>query len=314
MDILLTGLPNFKWSLEWGGGYSYAHGLQYPSMTTLLYWTPHHALPGWLGAALFLQLKDEPNFHKNAMLLGTCLCLWSAFSALGVALLFLAWFALNPRFVPAACMSPSALVRQAGGTMLALPPLLFIAANNFTATDPEFYAAFASARGAAFLLAEFALLGLAGLYLAGPRQRPLLAAVCILLALLPFYRFGGPNLMIRASIPVLFVFWCLLLQAFQNGRALSPLAARAVRGWIAAGILLGAATPLVEVFRAKDDGAGQPLGRKLSYSFSPPPVAEVSNFKFSGKSRYLGHQDSFFFRYLAPVEDGRQDGRQQGRE
>lgn len=329
MDILpalyheaYRSLMDFGLHLEWGAtGKSFTsptYRFQYSSMTTLLYWVPHHALPGWLGAAVFWQLKNEPLFYRNAMLLGALLLLWSAFSALGVALLFVMWFALNPRDARAVFAPWISCLRQAGGVLLALPVVLFIASNDFEFGGNGFHKEFIRARGIAFLLSEYALVGFAALYLASGPQRRLLGAVCVLLALIPVYKIGGSNLIMRVSIPALFVFWFLVLQAFYEGRVAASFAGQAARGWIAAAILLGAATPFMEVFRSvyggeylavklqpahvREEEALSRPGRKFKYSLSPPDARYVADFEsdtFAAR-QYIGRRQHFFFRVLAP--------------
>ena len=108
MDIITSWLYQPAHEYQLGQHIDWSSELfQYSSMSSLVCWVPHHALPGWLGAAIFLQLKDDRNLYQNGLLLGGCLALWSFFSALGVAILFIAYFILRPRFVLAALLVPN---------------------------------------------------------------------------------------------------------------------------------------------------------------------------------------------------------------
>ena len=218
--------------------------LQFSGMAAALNWAPQHTLPAWLGAALFLQLKDEPGLYRNAMLLGGCLLLWSSFAALGIALLMAAWLMIRPQLVRDA-LSPSALLQQTGGILLSSVVVLYIMSSNFSMLH-GFFAATITEHGlwpryAYFLLMEFGLVAIAAFLLLPPgsHRRKLLIALSIILALIPLYRIGwSHDMAMRASLPALFVFWCLVLSSFHD-RHLNSLRTITLKTLITAAVALG---------------------------------------------------------------------------
>ena len=341
--VILSGMDIVAWliyqpfslqpgvHIEWAGSVPRGYGYQYSSMTTLLYYVPQHALSGWLGAALFLQLKDEPGFYRSAMLLGACLALWSFFAALGVALLIVLHCALKPSLMKAALWPHAAFLQQMGGILLQLAGgalllmvALYLASSDFNIVR-EFYALTTTEQGqwpryALFVTLEFALLGVCALLLlradstqGADRQTGLFVAVLVVLLALPLYKVGHAHDMAKCtSVPILFAFWRLALPALaaETRRLGPPLAAYALKGVIAAAIALGAATPYMELHRTLGgDQFVPPPGtgwQRVSsgYNFAPPPIEEVKGMDDfaryqTERAQYVGHRQSFFFRHLA---------------
>ena len=280
--------------------------LQFSGMATALSWVPQHCIPAWLGAALFLQQKDNPNFYNNAMLFGACLILWSSFAALGVALLMAAWLIIKPRRIRDVFLPPNALLRQVGGTLLTAVVLLFILSSD-SAVFHGFFAKTITEHGlwpryVFFLLIEFGLVAMAALLLTtkGSWQRKLLIALCVILVAVPLYRVGWyHDMAMRASLPALFVFWCLAFIAFRENHY-GRFRALALRGLIVTAVAVGSYTALRQEIRVG--------GMKW---FDPPPLGEVVD--ISGQTnadehvvteQYHGDRQSFFFRVLAADEDG----------
>lgn len=86
--------------------------------------------------------------------------------------------------------------------------------------------------------------------------------------------------------------WHLIVHALRNGCLQSRLATVAVKTVMAAAIVIGAATPFFEMQRS--------LTR---YNIRPPSIETITDLKpgiFPQVKQYLGHRQSFFFRYLAP--------------
>ncbi|MCY4047528.1 MAG: hypothetical protein OXF42_05410 [Candidatus Dadabacteria bacterium] len=304
MDIIIWHIyhpqsPPLGQHIEFAAGMQY---FQFSSMSTLLYWVPQHGLPGWLGAALFMQMKDEAGFYRHSMLLGACIFLWSFFSALGLALLIIVWFALMPQYIRTAVLPPSALLQQAGSALLLLTVFLYISSNNLS-MGYEFFAGTLTETGqwpryAAFLAFEFALVGVCALLLIPRGRRGLLVALLIILAILPLYKVGILNdIAMRTSIPVLFVFWCVVLDSLSNSRG-NRFTAGTLKGLIMFAILVGAVTPGMEIYRSL-----------ANYRISLPRLENVKDVDKVWISRltalYIGHRQSFFFRNLAQDTTGK---------
>ena len=329
--VVLGGLDVIAWLLvprddlemePFPAGIGY---LQFSGMTTVLNWVPQHAFPAWLGGALFLQLKDEPGFYKNAALLGACLILWSSFAALGVALLIVAWLAIKPRYF-LDVFTARALSRQSGGILLAAAVLLYIMSSNFTVPHGIFAITITEhglwPRYVFFLLVEFGLVAIASFALTpkGNWRRRMLIALGIILAAVPLYRVGFyHDMAMRASLPALFVFWCLVFRAFpeQSSRRFHALALKSL---ILAAAGIGSVTALQQL------GAGLGIQYRLTIAMqvgaiaalrqeldgwsikllAPPPLEAVLDIgKPADKGgiflaeQYHGRRHSLFFRLLA---------------
>ena len=296
--------------IEW---YYWNQGLfQYSSMTTLLYWVPHHGLPGWLAGALFLQLRDDESLYRNSLLLGACVALWSFFAGLGLALLLITYCVIRPRLISAALLPlRQTLPRHIGGAVFIAAVLLYIRSNNFDIHSSfllgEMLAAEGSANATAAtgqlprylvaLLVEFAIVGFCAALLLSGAARRFLIAVCVMLVLIPLYKVGySHDLAMRASVPGLFVFWCLVVNALlhSNIPRRASAAVKLMPAAIAVCIALGVVPAYNEAYRAisKYTPPVTPLDHTLTVARIPP---------WGVGSQYLGHQESPLFRYLSPV-------------
>jgi hypothetical protein len=245
MDILgwwilyKTNPPIYK-HIEW-----WADLFQYSSNTTLLFWTPNHALPGWIAAALFWRHWKTDGFISIAPLLLALLPLWSPFPIIGMlpfCLLLLVRLIRENKW------------RTIHWPLLGISVLLVAVVGAFLSNDignipggsalnqialSDFFV-----RYALFALLEFAILsGLIWIFI---RSQFLLSAVAVLL-LLPFIQFGPSNdLAMRASIPALMFICISTIVVVQqplkgNCKIFIPLVIV---------LLLGAITPAHEFYRA----------------------------------------------------------------
>lgn len=246
LDILgemLVGLPGdaLPSHIE-----AWAHGLQYSSVVTQLFWVPNHALPSyWL--ALLAWACRRGDVPLGLLVASAAACLfWSPFAVIGTLPLGFYLFARAPRtalasaafwagLVAAACFVPVALYLQAGAA--AVPRGLLV-------TKPGWWMPVA-----VFLAIEIPQAAL--VLSAWPRLtrdvRELGAVSICFLVVLPTVQFGMNNdLVMRASIPAL----TLLAVAFAQALLVSRGPGRT--GILAGSTLLvvGAVTPLMEVVRA----------------------------------------------------------------
>ena len=310
MDIVAVYINISSGFLPLGAHIEWAAGgvnlFQYSSMSTLLYYVPQHALSGWLGAALFLEMKDEHSFYENAVLLGAVIFLWSLFTALGVALLITAWLVLNPQLIRAV-FSP---LRQAGGVLLVGVALLYITSNDISVEYgfQSYHAKLVAGKGfwtlyTLFVLTELGVAAIAAL-LFSRYKRGLFVAVCLILTVLPLFRVGiGNDLVMRTSIPLFFVFWCLFFNGIHtsgSGNLLKHrLDALLLKGCIVAILALGAVTPVYEIHRNLTYYRIQIPS--LDALKSMDKIQSVPPFR----SQYLGSLQSFFFRNLAQDTTGK---------
>lgn len=259
----VVGILYTSGSLPWIGGHIewWAGSVQYSSNTTLLFWVPNHALPGWIAAAWLWRLRDDPCFVAWLPILFLPVMLWSPLPALGLLPLALVaagyqWWRRG-HWPWAACAKALALVLLPAlliGGYLTMNALAIGGGLNNAAsanTGPhavaEMDAGFEVGKIVLFFLLEAGLFGLLALR---RDSSPLMIAGLLVLALLPWLRFGpGNDLAMRGSIPALTVLWLTLIAELTAGpsqRRLSP----PLRAALAALWLLGAATPFQEVYRA----------------------------------------------------------------
>lgn len=256
----VVGILHESGSLPWVGGHIewWAGSVQYSSNTTLLFWVPNHALPGWIAAAWLWRLRDDGWFLAGLPILFLPVMLWSPLPALGLLpLAFVAswnhwrrsgWYwvwsakALALIVLPA-CLISGYLTMNAlaiGGGLNGPTPL-----GSGTGVGAD--AGFAVDKIFLFFVLEAGLFGLLALR---RDASPLMLTSLIVLAFLPWLRFGpGNDLAMRGSIPALAMLWLTLiaeLTAAPGQRRLSvPLRTALVVLW-----LCGMVTPFQEVYRA----------------------------------------------------------------
>jgi hypothetical protein len=229
--------------LEWWAQY-----FQYSSFMTAIMWVPQHLLPAAIAVSLFM---DRPTRLRVAPIMGLLLAalpLWSPFAAFGM--------------LPMAVVSVVEAVKNGGGrvflswaNLIAAPLLLAVIALYLSADTggiPQgpiwhFYPVSDLLwRFPLFLIVELgpiliALVALGGL----TTEVRLLISACAFLLVLPLYRIGMYNdLVMRASLPALLCLLILTAKAYSPGLPLW-------RRLLAAGcVLVGAVTPIVELYRA----------------------------------------------------------------
>ncbi|MGW8394655.1 hypothetical protein [Pseudoduganella sp. HUAS MS19] len=218
--------------------------VQYSANTTQLFWVPNHCLPGWLLALVAWRHRRHGLSVPAAALLLLATAFWAPLVALGVAplLLWCVWRGLG--------------WRQLALHSLRLPVLALLPAGLLVVRYMTMGVAQADTSGAApapiyaiimFSVLEWGLLAWA--VLARSERSPLLMLALLELLLLPFLHFGPANdLVMRASIPALAILMVATIEAWQT--TLPPLR----RAAIAALLVLGSVTPLLELQRAFQSG------------------------------------------------------------
>lgn len=266
MDILgfLLGKarsPELGEHIEWWGPW-----LQYSSQTTLLFWAPNHALPGWLGAALIWRHREAGLALAPAALLLLAGALWSPLACVGLLpLLALATLRQQPlRHWLRELLRPAVLAVLPLLALLAVFVSFGIVSEVLPAERREL-AAVAAAYASWYQLICFALLewGLlaCALLAAGPRRQGwVFWAACALLLVLPLLRFGpGNDLLMRGGIaPVTLLTLCVV-------RALGDAALPArLRTAVVLMLVVGAFTPAQELWRQTQEGSRWPdKGRSM---------------------------------------------------
>jgi hypothetical protein len=267
MDILgwwllrQTNPPMYQ-HMEWWAGL-----FQYSSNTSLLFWTPNHALPGWIAAALFWRHWKTDGFISISPLLLALLPLWSPFPMIGM--------------LPFYLLILFRLIREKkwgiiNWPLLGISVLIIAVVGAFLSTDiggiPRdstlnhiglslFFPIYAL-----FVLFEFGILS--RLLWISNRGQILLISVGFLL-LLPFIRFGpGNDLAMRASIPALMFLCIATIHAFQRPEKIP----RRTLITFCIVLMLGAITPIHEFYRAASLPSWKPdqTVNVMNYGSVPP--------------------------------------------
>jgi hypothetical protein len=274
--MIRDGLPHLGQHLEWWGKF-----FQYSSSTTLLFWVPNHALPGWLGAALLWRHRRDPGLAGFLPYLALATPFWSPFALIGLLPFLLAvlvpW--LLRRQLGAApwlhllwTAGPMVLV----GSYLAASASAIPGASSAGALwdDPLFLVLFVL-----FHVLEWFVVWV--LLRRHYRKAGLLQVAGVCLLLLPLVRFGPSNdLVMRASVPALFLLSLWLGEALVLDAGFPVRSRRA----LLALFLVGCATPLEEFARSLVRPRWSPdLDRSLQDAFQdrmPPhytvPAAVLS--------------------------------------
>ncbi|KQW46610.1 MULTISPECIES: hypothetical protein [unclassified Roseateles] len=244
--------PEFGEHIEW-----WAPWLQYSSQTTLVFWAPNHALPGWLGAALVWRHREAGLALAPAALLLLAGALWSPLACVGLLpLLALTTLRHQPlqRWVRE-LMRPAVLAALPLLALLAVFVSFGIVTDALPAEGRELVEVVAAKANwyqlVCFGLLEWGFLA-AALLAAGPRRQGwVFWAACALLLVLPLLRFGpGNDLVMRAGIaPVALLMLCAA-RALHSGEM--PDRWRAA---LALMLCIGAITPGQELARQMREGS-----------------------------------------------------------
>jgi len=278
--LVNQALPNAADHLEWWAGF-----WQFSSNTSLLFWVPQHALPGWLMTFVFIKLLQRGRTEFLFFLLAPVL-LWSPFVALG--LLPLAVVGTFNTGVRSALNSTNSVIALVLGLMLCV----FLMAKL-----PDSYAGLIltteQRSGVLPVLWLFLLLevGIFLLFLideinglGNALNKALWASVVFLLALLPV-RYGLYNdLAMRASIPALTVLCLAMIRHFSNREDRSAVLDKI----LVLLLLLGALNPLQEIVRSV-----------ARFDWPDFDAQHVPDLEMKVARQYIAPSDSLFFTYLA---------------
>lgn len=247
VGIVVTGqpLPSLTSHIEW-----WVKLFQYSSNTTLLFWVPNHAIPGWIAAALFFRHWRTPAFPAFSPMMLAVLPLWSPFALIGIAPLMLLPAALAIREGSWSRLGVPYILPAAGIFLITalyltlnvhqIPSRWVLPKVEQAGSSLDFFIVYT-----VFVMMEFAVLALI-LWRLQPGA-PLFVSIVILL-LLPLWSFGpGNDFVMRSSIPALTILCITALLCFdrkisQTNRIAAPA--------LALILALGAETPVHEIARA----------------------------------------------------------------
>lgn len=213
--------------------------LQFSSHVTQAFWVPQHALPGWLGAVLFLLWSHGLLRLWVFLAPIPVLLLWSPLSTMG-----LLPFAAYAAFKSMRQLSVADFVLPGLALALSVPALLYLGAAGdavgFHGFAPSLlqYVVFQTLEVIPFLVAVWLL--------RNKSQSPAIIMITgAWLLVLPFVKIGtSVDFMMRASIPALAILSVYVVEALKTKDQ------RFVRYALIAGLLVGSVTPLLEIGRA----------------------------------------------------------------
>ncbi len=280
--VLFSGMDILGWLTLWGFSPPlyrhlewWAQIFQYSSNATLLFWTPNHAIPAWIGAALFWRHWKTDAFITISPLLLSLLPIWSPFPMIGMLPFYALLLFRVIRDKKVGAFNLPLLGISIILTLVVAAYLSMDIANipsSYTMDDKYFSIFFE--RYPLFVLLEFGVLS--ALLWKSNRGPVLLLSVLVLLGL-PFIRFGpGNDLAMRGSIPAL-AFVCIATLEFLQ-RATKESRGRMVA--VCSILLLGAVTPFHEFYRAASFPHWKPSKTLSVLDFGPiPPPHYVGRYE-----------------------------------
>lgn len=329
-SVLTRQIPNLTSHFETWAGY-----FQYSSNTTLMYWVPQHTLAAWLSVSLIVSsLYDPPDLRRLGMPLAASL-IWSPFGMVGLApyLLIVLVFYLAPHR-RALLFNRPVIFAAAASMWVGGLHLLYLLANRYNFPKDWIWELTEDRLRLfnyliAFWFVEFALL--AALILLLPtldlfpfhlddraRPRALLEkwfraakqryhlepeqflfwlVSLAVLTVLPLFKVGFLNdLVMRGSIPSLFIYWMVTAKVVTEANLQEPAWALRVRSFflyllIVVIVILGFLPSLSEISRSI-----------RFYHAGPPALTEVLSTANANPSLIVeqraGNQDSVFYRYI----------------
>jgi len=250
--VLFSGMDIVGWVTLWGFFPPlyrhvewWAQMFQYSSNATLLFWTPNHAIPAWIAAALFWRHWKTDAFITISPLLLSLLPIWSPFPMIGM----LPFYALLlVRVIRDKKVGKFNLPILGISVVLTLVVAAYLSMDIASIPSSyqmgDTYFSYFLRRYPLFVILEFG--ALTALLWKSNRGSVLLLSVLVLLGL-PFIRFGYANdLAMRGSVPAL-AFVCIATLDYIQ-RATKESRSNAIAVCVI--LLLGAVTPFHEFYRA----------------------------------------------------------------
>lgn len=232
--------------IEW-----WASFFQYSSNTTLMFWVPNHALPGWLSAAIVWRHRTSGLAPLPALLLLLCCTAWAPLVAIGL-LPFLLAVTLHGQSIKnwlRECFHPATISLIAPAIIMAKLLTFGISSDPNVSTGDGLKFNHELLGGSAVTLILFTLLewGLLCWVILKTTEKiwPIQIAACILL-ILPWFHFGpGNDLVMRGGIPAITIIMLGCLNFLQSTTVMKSRVGVSVILFLA----IGSVTPLQEFYR-----------------------------------------------------------------
>jgi len=280
--LLLTGETKFLGHIEWWAGLW--QGLQFSSNGALSDYAPQHAIAGWIVTAFLFHRCEIKNSSSRIVLIWALSLFWSPFVFIGLTpFLFLAILRSKRKEL----LHFSNIVIA---PVLGLLGLLYFLSSKFSSPIKFFHVLQKPETIKLYLLVCFlefgayALVCRPKLQTKNPNTKSwwYLSILCLLI--LPLFRYGDFNdLLMRGSIPALFIFWLFITDNVLSLKTMK------IRSLILIGLLcIGSVSSLIELHRFNFF--------KHRLLWATPHHVEKKPFNLD--PQYFGNSKSIFFRYL----------------
>ena len=302
---------------------------QFSSQTTLLYWVPQHTIAAWILIGMIINSLENQEYVMYLGIASAATLLWSPFGVLGsIAYFFLTIYRYFSRYQSLRVIDFQSTFLTITAIWIFFITASFLASNTFnypiTFTMKELLPIKVYIiRLIEFWLIEFALLAILVIGYLCISEKPtknsdakvsrnsqvgisfngistksnitttqfyLFSFAFSTLLALPLLKFGYNNdLVMRASIPSLFVFWSFMAKVVIDPIKHNGVLNRMLYILIILSLLIGTYTSISEILRSV----------KL-YQIGPPPIELVTDNQRTEKlMQRAGTDDSFFFKYFA---------------
>jgi len=302
---------------------NWAWQIQYSSNSTLVYWVPHHAIPAWLLTGMVVTSIYKVHDLKYLGIAIAASILWSPFAVLGIFpyLIFLSIKYLsqkNRKHIFNSCSLVINIIALWTGIIY----LLYIASNNFSfpitfiwndirdkqllfSTLLQFWSlefGFIAFLTISYFIYKFLKhngenqttsrklkkkrSGLQFLYI------EIYAFSILILIFLPFLKMGIYNdIVMRSSIPALFVFWAVVGKILVEPRRGFQNKFNIIHIFILITVIVGFFSSFSEIARSVEN-----------YQFGPPSFHDVPELGAENNldtvQQRAGRNDSFFYRFI----------------
>jgi hypothetical protein len=282
-------IPSIGKHIEW-----WAAIFQYSSNTTALYWVFNQAIAPWLILALTLNNKNL----KNILFIYSMCFLYAPFSCIGLApfiaviVLFKNSFSFNNI---KGCISIQNLV---AAPLIILIALLYYMSNSDSLGNKEFFNVFENFNMYFIFIFLEVLLFLILIFHKNIKN-PIYYVTLAILVLLPFYKAGGANdFVMRVSLPALMMLMIMVIQYLSS----KDKSNNALKFILIFSLLIGSITPFNEIYRSVENTIKNP-----QYNIKDDLKSLSALKNYTSQFISFDFSESFFFKYLSPVESNKWD-------
>ena len=304
---------------------NWAWHVQYSSQTTLMYWVPQHSIPAWLLTGMVVSTINKAQSIKYIGISVAASILWSPFAIVGIfpyliVLGFMYLLPENRKFI----FNRNSLIINAIAIWMGSIFLLYIASNNFSFPMEFIWNDIQNTRILVLTLLQFWFLEFGFLvflifaynfvaqqkhtkevksvfqksgdfwmfFSSNQKQHSLFLLSIMILFVLPFFKMGIYNdLVMRSSIPALFIFWSVISKILVERNRGAGVKLKFLYTLISITVFVGFLSSFAEMARSIE-----------FYQFGPPDFYSVREIGAENNvatvMQRAGRDDTFFYHYL----------------